>query len=185
MMLWGLIKKVVIADRLAPFTDTVYNNPTAGWPGISFIIATVFFAFQIYCDFSGYSDIALGTARVMGFRLMTNFDSPYLSTSVGEFWRRWHISLSSWFRDYVYIPLGGSHSPQWRRYTNLLVTFLVSGLWHGASWTYVIWGGLNGIYLILEQMAGWAPSPAKTVCKKSTLFQSLSCVRCSCSRSFA
>lgn len=158
MMLWGLIKKVVIADRLAPFVDMVYNNPAAGWPGISFIIATVFFAFQIYCDFSGYSDIALGTARVMGFRLMTNFDSPYLSTSVGEFWRRWHISLSSWFRDYVYIPLGGSQASIGRRYFNLMLTFLVSGLWHGASWTYVIWGGLNGLYLILEQMAGWAPS---------------------------
>ncbi len=158
LILWGLFKKVVIADRLAPFVDNVYNNPTAGWPGISLILATVFFAFQIYCDFSGYSDVALGAARVMGFRLMKNFDSPYLSTSVGEFWRRWHISLSSWFRDYVYIPLGGSHSPAGRRYVNLLITFLVSGLWHGASWTYVIWGGLNGLYLVLEQLFGLAPS---------------------------
>jgi alginate O-acetyltransferase complex protein AlgI len=158
LMLWGFIKKVVIADRLAPFADAVYNHPGAEWPGISYILATIFFAFQIYCDFSGYSDIAIGAARVMGFRLMTNFDSPYLSTSVGEFWRRWHISLSTWFRDYVYIPLGGSQASQHRRYFNLLATFLISGLWHGASWTFVIWGGLNGVYLILEQIFNLAPS---------------------------
>ena len=160
LMAWGMFKKVVIADRLAPFVNTVYDSP-AGWPGISLLVATFFFAFQIYCDFSGYSDIALGSAQVMGFRLMRNFDSPYLSTSVGDFWRRWHISLSSWFRDYVYIPLGGSHSPRVRRYINLLVTFLLSGLWHGANWTYVIWGGLNGLYLVIEQVLGWAPSSRK------------------------
>ena len=160
LMLWGFFKKLVIADRLAPFVNAVYDSPT-GWPGISLLVATFFFAFQIYCDFSGYSDIALGSAQVMGFRLMKNFDSPYLSSSVGDFWRRWHISLSSWFRDYVYIPLGGSHSPRLRRYSNLLVTFLLSGLWHGASWTYVIWGGLNGLYLVIEQALGWAPPSHK------------------------
>lgn len=157
LMGWGLFKKVVIADRLAPFVGAVYDSP-AGWPGISLILATVFFAIQIYCDFSGYSDIALGSAQVMGFQLMKNFDAPYLSTSVGNFWRHWHISLSSWFRDYVYIPLGGSHAIKGRRYANLLTTFLLSGLWHGASWTYVIWGGLNGLYLVVEQAIGWAPS---------------------------
>lgn len=160
LMGWGLLKKVAVADRLSPFVDTVYDSP-AGWPGISYIIATFFFAIQIYCDFSGYSDVALGSAQVMGFKLMKNFDMPYFSTSVGEFWRRWHISLSTWFRDYVYIPLGGSRSPGVRRYVNLLVTFLVSGLWHGASWTYVIWGGLNGLYLVFEQVTGWVPSTQK------------------------
>ena len=160
LMGWGFFKKVVIADRLAPFVNAVYDSPT-GWPGISLLVATVFFAFQIYCDFSGYSDIALGSAQVMGFKLMKNFDAPYLSSSVGDFWRRWHISLSTWFRDYVYIPMGGSQSPRLQRYFNLLVTFLLSGLWHGASWTYVIWGGLNGLYLVIEQALGWAPSSHK------------------------
>ncbi|HZQ55402.1 MAG TPA: MBOAT family O-acyltransferase [Bryobacteraceae bacterium] len=151
LMLWGFIKKVVIADRLAPFVNQVYSNPH-DYPGISLIIATLFFGIQIYCDFSGYSDIAIGAARVMGFRLMKNFDRPYFSASVAEFWRRWHISLSTWFRDYVYFPLGGSRVPVPRWYANLMITFLISGLWHGASWTYVIWGGLNGIYLVIEQI---------------------------------
>ena len=151
LMCWGLLKKTVVADRLAPFVNQVYNNPY-DYPGISLVIATVFFAFQIYCDFSGYSDIAIGAAQVMGFKLMTNFDSPYLSGSVSEFWRRWHISLSTWFRDYVYIPLGGNRVSRARQYSNLLFTFLISGLWHGANWTYVIWGGLNGLYLIAEQV---------------------------------
>lgn len=142
-----MFKKVVIADRLAFYVNTVYNNP-AGYNGVVFIIATVFFAYQIYCDFSGYTDIAIGAAQVMGFRLMDNFNRPYFSKSVSEFWRRWNISLSSWFRDYLYIPLGGSRVVQWRWYHNLLVTFLVSGLWHGANWTYIIWGALNGIYII-------------------------------------
>jgi D-alanyl-lipoteichoic acid acyltransferase DltB (MBOAT superfamily) len=151
LMCWGFLKKTVVADRLAPFVNQVYNNPY-DYPGISLAIATVFFAFQIYCDFSGYSDIAIGAAQVMGFRLMTNFDSPYLSSSISEFWRHWHISLSTWFRDYVYIPLGGNRVSRWRQYRNLLATFLISGLWHGANWTYVIWGGLNGLYLIIEQI---------------------------------
>jgi len=149
MMAWGLFMKVVIADRLARYVNAVYNEPTAA-EGLTLVVATVFFAFQIYCDFAGYSLIAIGSAKVMGFRLMTNFDRPYLSRSISEFWSRWHISLSSWFRDYVYIPLGGNRvsPPKW--YFNLFITFLLSGLWHGANWTFVIWGALNGFYLIFS-----------------------------------
>ncbi|HEY1023983.1 MAG TPA: MBOAT family O-acyltransferase [Sphingobacteriaceae bacterium] len=146
-MLWGLFKKVVIADRLAIYVDSVYNN-VGEHSGMTMIVATVCFAFQIYCDFSGYSDIALGAARVMGFNLMENFRRPYLATSIREFWSRWHISLSTWFRDYVYIPLGGNRVsiPKW--YLNLFLVFMISGLWHGASWTFIIWGALHGIYQI-------------------------------------
>jgi alginate O-acetyltransferase complex protein AlgI len=146
-MAWGLFKKVVIADRLAIAVDTVYNNPYEH-NGLSFIIATIFFSFQIFCDFSGYSDIAIGAARVMGFKLMKNFDRPYQSKSIHEFWGRWHISLSSWFRDYLYIPIGGNRVTIPRWYLNLFIVFLVSGLWHGASWTFVVWGGLHGFYLV-------------------------------------
>jgi alginate O-acetyltransferase complex protein AlgI len=149
LMAWGLFKKVVIADRLASVVTHVYDNPT-NFEGLSLIIATFFFAFQIYCDFSGYSDMAIGAAQVMGFKLMKNFDRPYLSKSISEFWKRWHISLSTWFRDYLYISLGGNRVSQSRLYFNLMVTFIISGLWHGANWTYVIWGGLNGLYLIIE-----------------------------------
>ncbi len=148
-MAFGLFKKVVIADQLASLVDQVYNHPH-DYSGFPLIFATICFAYQIYCDFSGYSDIALGAAQVMGFRLMENFDRPYASRSVAEFWRRWHISLMSWFRDYIYIPLGGSRVATARRYANLLVTFLISGLWHGANWTFVVWGALNGVYLILS-----------------------------------
>ncbi len=151
LMLWGMFKKVVIADRLAIFVNEVYNNPN-NYHGLPVLIATVFFAFQIYCDFSGYSDIARGSAKVMGFELMVNFDKPYLSKSISEFWKRWHISLSSWFKDYVYIPLGGNRVNKMKLYRNLFITFLLSGLWHGANWTYVIWGGLNGLYLIFSQV---------------------------------
>lgn len=147
LMLWGMIKKVVIADRLAVFVNQVYDQPQ-NYTGIWLILATIFFAFQIYCDFSGYSDIAIGAARVMGFRLMQNFNRPYFSKSIAEFWKRWHISLSTWFRDYLYIPLGGNRVSVPRWYLNLFITFLVSGLWHGANWTYVVWGALNGMYLI-------------------------------------
>jgi alginate O-acetyltransferase complex protein AlgI len=149
LMVWGLFKKWVIADRLAILVNQVYGNPNeyAGWP---LLVATYAFAFQIYCDFSGYSDIALGAAQVMGFKLMTNFNRPYYAKSIGEFWKRWHISLSTWFRDYLYIPLGGNRVARWRWYSNLFIVFLVSGLWHGANWTYVIWGGLHGFYLIFS-----------------------------------
>ena len=147
LMAWGLFKKVVIADRLAIAVNQVYGNPHE-YTGLPLIVATVFFAFQIYCDFSGYSDIAIGSAQVMGFRLMDNFNRPYFSKSIAEFWKRWHISLSTWFRDYLYIPLGGNRAKTWRWQFNLFITFLISGFWHGASWTYVIWGGINGFYLI-------------------------------------
>jgi D-alanyl-lipoteichoic acid acyltransferase DltB (MBOAT superfamily) len=144
---WGLFKKVVIADNIAILVEIVYSEPV-GLPGNILILGTVLFAFQIFCDFSGYSDIAIGSAKVLGIDLMENFRRPYYSKSVSEFWKRWHISLSSWFRDYVYIPLGGNRVIKWRWYYNLFITFLVSGLWHGANWTFVIWGALHGFYLI-------------------------------------
>jgi alginate O-acetyltransferase complex protein AlgI len=145
-ILWGLFKKVVIADRLAIVVNEIYNNPSE-YQGLTFVLATVLFAFQIYCDFSGYSKIAIGVAKLFGFRLMENFKTPYYALSLGDFWRRWHISLSAWFRDYLYIPLGGNRI---KVYRNLLVTFVISGLWHGASWTFVAWGAIHGVFLILE-----------------------------------
>jgi D-alanyl-lipoteichoic acid acyltransferase DltB (MBOAT superfamily) len=151
LMAWGMFKKVVIADRLSLFVNEVYNDPR-NYEGISLVIATLFFTFQIYCDFSGYSDIALGSARVMGFDLMENFKRPYLSRNISEFWSRWHISLSTWFRDYLYIPLGGNRVSENRRYFNLFVVFMISGLWHGANWTFVFWGFLHSIYLISGMM---------------------------------
>ncbi|HET8829263.1 MAG TPA: MBOAT family O-acyltransferase [Pelobium sp.] len=151
LMLWGLFKKVVIADRLAIIVDAVYNNPQAHITS-SLIIATIFFAFQIFCDFSGYSDMAIGAARVMGFNLMNNFNRPYHSKSVHEFWSRWHISLSTWFKDYLYIPLGGNRVAIERWYLNIFIVFLVSGLWHGANWTFVVWGALHGFYIIFGRL---------------------------------
>ena len=151
LMLWGMFKKVVIADRLAIVVNRVYDQP-ADFNGLSLGVGTVFFAFQIYCDFSGYSDIAIGAARVMGVHLMKNFDRPYLAKSIREFWSRWHISLSSWFRDYVYIPLGGNRRGLGRWQWNILLTFVLSGLWHGANWTFIVWGGLHGLYYLLS---GW------------------------------
>jgi D-alanyl-lipoteichoic acid acyltransferase DltB (MBOAT superfamily) len=139
----------VIADRMALFVNPVYEAP-AEFQGPALALATVAFAIQIYCDFSGYSDIAFGSAQVMGIRLMKNFNHPYFSKSIPEFWRRWHISLSTWFRDYVYIPLGGNRLGSRRMAVNLFVTFLISGLWHGANWTFVIWGGLHGLYVVLN-----------------------------------
>ena len=147
LMAWGFFKKVVIADRLAVFVNAVYDDPTA-YRGIPLIIATVFFAFQIYCDFSGYTDIARGAARIMGIQLMQNFRSPYFATSIKDFWSRWHISLSTWFRDYLYLPLGGNRVVKWRWYYNLFIVFLVSGIWHGANWTFMVWGALHGLYLV-------------------------------------
>ncbi len=147
LMLWGLFKKLVIADRLAIYVNAVYNNYEAH-NGTTLILASIFFTFQIYCDFSGYSDMAIGAAKVMGIKLMNNFNRPYFSRSMSEFWKRWHISLSSWFRDYVYITLGDNRVSIPRWYLNLFIVFLISGLWHGANWTYVIWGALNGFYLI-------------------------------------
>ena len=143
-ILWGLFKKMVIADNLAPIVDAAFSNPS-GYNGAELALATVLFAFQIYCDFSGYSDIAIGIAKLLGFELMRNFAYPYFSQSIGEFWRRWHISLSTWFKDYVYFPLGGSRVSKSRMVFNVMVTFMLSGLWHGASSNFLIWGALNGI----------------------------------------
>jgi len=160
LILMGMVKKVVVADNLALFVDRVYSNPHA-FNGPVLILATLFFTIQIYFDFSAYSEIAIGSAKVMGINLMRNFNGPYLSSSFGEFWQRWHISLSSWFRDYVYIPLGGNRKSRTRHFFNILTVFLISGLWHGANWTYIVWGGIHGFYLILE-------TGLKTFAKKST-----------------
>lgn len=148
-MIWGFFMKLCVADVLADYVNAVYNN-VPQHNGSSLIIATIFFTFQIYCDFGGYSNIAIGAARVMGFRLMENFHRPYLSQNIKEFWKRWHISLSSWFMDYVYIPLGGNRVPYPRHLANLAITFLVSGVWHGAAWTFVLWGGYI-LYIRLRQ----------------------------------
>lgn len=159
-MAWGFFKKIVIADRLAVSVNLIFADPTA-YEGLPLVIATLFFAFQIYCDFSGYSDIAIGAAQVMGFDLMENFDKPYYSRSISEFWKRWHISLSTWFRDYVYIPLGGNRVRLSRHVLNLMITFLISGLWHGANWTFLVWGALHGTFLVIEYLVARA-FPQKT-----------------------
>lgn len=148
-MLWGFFKKIVIADRLAIVVNEIYNNPNE-YEGLTLVMGAIFFAFQIYCDFSGYSDIAIGCAKVMGIDLMKNFNTPYFSKSITEFWKRWHISLSTWFRDYVYIPMGGNRTIKWKWYYNLIITFLLSGFWHGANWTYIVWGIYHGVLLIIE-----------------------------------
>lgn len=140
LMLWGLFQKMIISDRLALFVNTVYND-YANYSGIIVIIATIFFAVQIYCDFGGYSDIAIGAAQVMGIDLMQNFNKPYFATSIKDFWKRWHISLTAWLRDYLYIPLGGNRKGKARKYINTMIVFLASGVWHGANWTYIYWGG--------------------------------------------
>jgi D-alanyl-lipoteichoic acid acyltransferase DltB (MBOAT superfamily) len=150
LILWGLFKKMVIADQLAEIVNAVYASPE-NFNGWGIVIATFLFGFQIYCDFSGYSDIAIGTARLFGIELMTNFITPYFSTSFREFWRRWHISLSTWFRDYVYIPLGGNRGGSIKSARNIIITFLISGLWHGASVTFLIWGGIHGVLFTAEQ----------------------------------
>lgn len=153
LMLWGMFKKVVIADNVAGHVDAIYADPTSLDSTILFI-GTFLFAVQIYCDFSGYSDIAIGAARLFGIRLMRNFAFPYFARNIGEFWRRWHISLSTWFRDYVYVPLGGSRTTTRRRMVNIVVTFMVSGFWHGANWTFLVWGLLHGLYYIPLMLAG-------------------------------
>lgn len=150
LMVWGFFQKIVLADRVAILVDQVFDYYTY-YSGFYLVVAAVFFAFQVYCDFAGYSNIAIGASQVMGFKLMKNFDCPYFARSVTEFWRRWHISLTTWFRDYLYIPLGGNRKGKIRKYVNVMIVFLVSGLWHGANWTYVIWGGLNGLYQVIEQ----------------------------------
>ena len=161
LILWGFFKKVVIADRLAIYVNAVYND-VGHHTGETLLLATFFFSFQVYCDFSAYSDIAIGTARIMGFNLMDNFRQPYFARSVGEFWSRWHISLSTWFRDYIYIPLGGSRVSILRHMFNLMVVFFVTGLWHGAGWTFIIWGMLHGVAVSLQALTrrmGWTVFP--------------------------
>jgi len=162
LVFWGIFKKVVIADRLAIYVDSVYNN-AANHSGPSLVLATYFFAFQIYCDFSGYSDIAIGAAKVLGFDLMKNFNRPYFATNVTEFWHRWHISLSTWLRDYLYIPLGGNRKGKSRTYLNIIITMVLGGIWHGASWTFVIWGLVHGVMLAVSKLT----MPIReSICKK-------------------
>ncbi len=146
-ILWGLFKKVVIADNCAEYANIIFNN-SSHYSGSTLVLGAVFFAFQIYGDFSGYSDIAIGTARLFGFNLMRNFAFPYFSRDIAEFWRRWHISLSTWFRDYLYLPLGGSKGGMWMKVRNTFIIFIVSGFWHGANWTFIAWGALNAIYFL-------------------------------------
>ena len=155
-MLWGYFLKLVLADRIAIFVNTIYNDYTT-FPGAYLIVASILFAVQIYCDFSGYSTISKGAAQILGIKLMSNFEEPYLATSVAAFWRRWHISLTSWFREYLYIPLGGNRKGKLRKYLNIVIVFLVSGLWHGASLSFIVWGLLNGLY----QVVGSILSPVR------------------------
>ena len=146
-ILWGLFKKVVIADNCAEYANLIFNN-YQDYNGSTLLLGAIFFTFQIYGDFSGYSDIAIGTSRLFGFNLMQNFATPYFSRDIAEFWRRWHVSLSTWFRDYLYIPLGGSRGGTWMKVRNTFIIFLVSGFWHGANWTFIVWGGLNALYFL-------------------------------------
>ena len=160
LMIWGYFQKVVLADRITLLVDTIYENYNT-YGGFYLIAATFLFAIQIYCDFGGYSTIAMGAAKILNIDLIDNFNVPYFSQSVSEFWRRWHISLSSWFRDYLYIPLGGNRKGQFQKYLNLMIVFLISGLWHGAQWSYVFWGGLNGAYQVIGSIT--KPFRDKTV----------------------
>lgn len=146
-ILWGLFKKIVIADNCAEYANTIFNS-NSEYSGSTLVLGALFFTFQIYCDFSGYSDIAIGTARLFGIDLLRNFAFPYFSRDIAEFWRRWHISLSSWFKDYLYIPLGGSKGGTWMKIRNTFIIFIVSGFWHGANWTFIIWGVLNAVYIV-------------------------------------
>lgn len=158
----GFFKKLVVADIAAVYVNAVYND-AANATGLGVLIATVLFAVQIYCDFSGYTDIAIGCARMMGIRLMQNFNRPYSAETIKEFWGRWHISLSTWFRDYLYIPLGGNRRGVWRKHLNVLIVFLVSGLWHGAAWTFVLWGALHGLYQVIGELT---KKPRASICGK-------------------
>ncbi|MBP3421849.1 MAG: MBOAT family protein [Lachnospiraceae bacterium] len=164
IMLWGLFMKIVIADNVAGYVNVVYENYVA-YTGVEIILATVLFAFQIYCDFGGYSYLAIGSAKVLGFTLMENFHAPYQAISVKDFWSRWHKSLTTWFTDYLYIPLGGNRKGKIRKYINTLIVFFVSGMWHGAAWSYVLWGVLNGVYMIVEDATKSLREKIKTLCK--------------------
>ncbi len=172
-MLVGFFKKIAVADQISKYVDAVYNNVSSPEAqtvnGFTVLIATLLFAVQIYCDFSGYTDIAIGCARIMGIRLMQNFNDPYAATTIKDFWRRWHISLTSWFTDYVYIPLGGSRCKKWRHLTNIMIVFLLSGIWHGAAWTYVLWGVLHGVYQVVGNLTA---GPRKKLISKVGLEES-------------
>ena len=165
-MMVGFFKKIVVADQISKYVDAVYNNAGGGAEiinGFTVALATVLFAVQIYCDFSGYTDIAIGCSRVLGIRLMQNFNDPYSAVNIKDFWRRWHISLTSWFTDYVYIPLGGSRCKKWRHLLNVMIVFLLSGIWHGAAWTYVLWGVVHGVYQIVGNLT--AKSRSKIIAR--------------------
>ncbi len=164
LILWGMFKKVVIADRLGFYANIVYND-IGSHTGPDYAFATLFFAFQIYCDFSGYSDIAIGSAKVLGINLMKNFNCPYFATSISDFWRRWHISLTTWFRDYLYIPLGGNRISTLRTNLNVLIVFILSGLWHGANWTFIIWGAFHGFLFLLSKLTERLRTKAKQILK--------------------
>ena len=170
-ILWGLFKKIVIADNCAEFANQIFNN-SADMNGSTLVLGAIFFTFQIYGDFSGYSDIAIGTSRLFGFDLMQNFNFPYFSRDIAEFWRRWHISLSTWFRDYLYIPLGGSRGGTWMKVRNTFLIFIVSGFWHGANWTFIVWGALNAIYFLPLLLTNNNRNNLETVAK-GKLFPSL------------
>lgn len=160
LIAWGLFKKIVVADNLAVYVDTVFDG-LSGYLGFNFILIAIFYAIQIYCDFSGYSDMARGTAKLLGINITDNFKSPYFSTSIKDFWSRWHISLTNWLREYIYIPLGGNRKGNIRRYINILIVFLVSGLWHGASYTFIVWGLIHAILQIIETIFNIKPSNNK------------------------
>lgn len=162
LMLLGYFKKIVIADTISPYVDNVYND-LSNCSGGAILAAAILFSIQIYCDFSGYSDIAVGSANLLGIKLSTNFRSPYFSTSIKEFWSRWHISLSTWFRDYVYIPMGGNRCSKTKQFRNLLVTFALSGLWHGANWTYILWGTLHGLIQCFERSIVFIPQVKSSI----------------------
>ena len=162
MMLWGYFLKLVIAERIAIFVNAVYDQNLGG---VYAIVATLLYGIQIYCDFAGYSAIAMGAGRVMGFALTENFDAPYLAATVSEFWRRWHRSLAGWFRDYLYIPLGGNRKGRIRKYMNIMAVFLVSGIWHGNGWKYLIWGGLNGFYQVAGEVLMPVRKKAANICR--------------------
>jgi alginate O-acetyltransferase complex protein AlgI len=163
-ILWGLFKKIVIADNCAKYSNTIFDN-FQNLEGSALLLGAIFFSFQIYCDFSGYSDIAIGTAKLFGVKLLKNFSYPYFSRDIAEFWRRWHISLSSWFKDYLYIPLGGSKGGKWNKVQNTLIIFLVSGFWHGANFTFIVWGLLNAIYIMPSIISGTNRSNLEIVAK--------------------
>jgi len=172
LILWGMFKKVVIADSLAPLVDDIFTNYN-DYGGGTLWLGAIYFAFQIYCDFSGYSDIAIGTSKLFGFELMSNFKFPYFSRDIGEFWRRWHISLSTWFRDYLYIPLGGSKSGKWKSIRNIFVIFLVSGFWHGANWTFIVWGIIHAVFYIPLFLIGDNRKYATDIVGKNKYFPSI------------